>query len=108
MRYVMLLILILALAGCGGDDYNGGEPGDYEAYWDVTEALSKGHIPTEMTQRPEAPAPPSDQKDCPSIMALLLLIVAYYVIGGDVWRMKNIRWSGAASTSQKMRRAVWS
>ena len=83
MKHVILLIaLTLALAGCGNDGHDGGEPGgdDYETYWGIIETISaKGYIP-EMTQKPEAPAPRGDQEDYPGVMIMTLFILSYHLV----------------------------
>ena len=79
-RRVLLTVfvaLILTLTGCD-DDHNGGGDrsggGDYGTYYGVLEVFStEGYIP-EMTQKPEAPAPRSDQEDCPGLLMLLMLL----------------------------------
>jgi len=79
IKLILLVASILALAGCGNDDYDGGESGggDYETYWGVIETISaKGYNP-EMTQKPEAPAPRGDQEECPGAIALILLVLYY-------------------------------
>ena len=78
MRWLLLGALLFSLTGCGDDDYNGGGGrsggGNYGTYWGVLEVFStEGYVP-EMTQKPEAPAPGSDQKGCPSIAVLLLVL----------------------------------
>ena len=82
----LLLALLLALSGCDGDFFdgghsgggNGGSAGDYGAYWGTIETISAdGYVP-EMTQKPESPAPQSDQNNCPTAMILLLLL-------GSLW-----------------------
>lgn len=86
-RTVLIAIFValtLTLTGCVDDDYNGGGGsggGDYDTYWGIVETISVDGDVTNMTQKPESPAPRSDQEDCPYVMVLLILTVALAVAG---------------------------
>lgn len=92
MRYIKLALLItlaMTLTGCWDDGYHDGDGsgsgGNYDTYWDIVEVVSVEGDVTNMTQKPEAPAPAGDQEECPGVMILVL-----FILGGLIYLIQRL------------------
>lgn len=85
MKWLLLVTLLFSLTSCGDDFFDGGGPTDvagsgsgHATYEGIIETLAVEGYMQEMTQKPEPPAPPSDQKGCPEVAVVLILLGGLY------------------------------